>query len=206
MIEAFHLPDSSWKDVREDGHAYDWLVPGIWRVTPPGMRPRGWLHDEIRRPPAVSFRRYAGTAFETPDGELPLRYRVALTVTPLDAHPQSNPPVGDLGIPFYYLDPLHYVEAVLRTDRVEIWACDGGMPLRWKGWHPLFQHALKTAGGQSRRVVADVDAQAGTLTLAVDDEVVATVRHGLLQPYSHYLALRATGNRVIYSDLRIEGE
>ena len=196
----------AWKDVRQDGYAYDWLLPGSWRVTPAAQSPRGLWHDEIRRPPAVSFRRYAGTAFGTPNGELPARYQVSLTVTPLDAHPQGDPPIGDLGIPVYYLDPLHYVEAVFKPERFEIWACDGGLPTKWKGWHPLFQTELKTAARQARRLVAEVDSRAGTMTVSVDGKVMATVRHGVIQPYSHFFALRATGNSVIFSDLRIEGD
>lgn len=192
---------ADWKDVRLDGHDYTWLLPGIWRVTSEGLR-----HDEIRRPPAVSFRRYSGKAFGTADGELPARYRFSVTVTPLDAHPSHFPPVGDLGVPIYYLTPVHYVEAVFKPESFEIWACDGGLPEKWRGWHPLYQTELRTQARQARRLEATVDSTAGTLSVSVDGKVMASVRHALIQPISHWGALRATGNQVNFSELRIESE
>jgi hypothetical protein len=164
------------------------------------------MHDEIMRPPALSFRRYAGNAFGTANGELPARYRVSLTLTPIAAHELNYPPVGDLGVPIFYLDPLHYVEAVFKPDSFEIWACDGGLPSKWRGWHPLFQTELQTKALQARRLSAEVDTVAGTMTVTVDGKVMATVRHALIQPYSHYVALRATGNKVLFSDVRVEGD
>ncbi len=199
LDERFRQGLAAWKDVRQDGHDAAWLFPGVWVVTPQGL-----LHDEIRRPPALSFRRYAGGAFGTPNGELPARYRVALTLTPLDAHAQNYPPVGDLGVPIYYLDPLHYVEVVFKPESFEIWACDGGLPTKWRGWHPLYQTALETKAKQARRLMAEVDSAAGTLAVTVDGTLMATVRHGLIQPYSHFFALRATGNKVLYSELKLE--
>lgn len=207
--ESFQQGLAAWRDVRQDGHEYSWLFPGVWVTRPSGAAggvPAGLLHDEILRPPALSFRRYAGTAFGTDNGELPSRYRVSVTLTPIAAHELNYPPVGDLGVPIFYLDPLHYVEAVFKPDSFEIWACDGGLPSKWRGWHPLFQTELQTKALQGRRLIADVDAAAGTMTVTVDGKVMGTVRHALIQPYSHFFALRATGNRVLYSDLRIEGE
>lgn len=199
LSETFQAGLRDWKDVREDGHDYPWLLPGRWFVSG-----RSLVHDEIRRAPAVSFRRYAGRAFGTPDGELPATYRVSLTLTPIAAHEQSGPPVGDLGVPIFYLDPLHYLEAVFKTETFEIWACDGGLPVKWRGWHRLYDQALRTEARQTRQLSAEVDAHAGTMRVSIDGKPVATVRHELLQPYSHWFALRATGNHVIVSDVRIE--
>lgn len=201
LVESFQRDLSEWKDVREDGHSYAWLYPGRWVTTPQGL-----LHDEIMKPPALSFRRYAGKAFGTPDGELPLRYRVQLTVTPIEAHPQNFPPVGDLGIPVYYLDPLHYVEVVFKPEKLEIWACDGGLPMKWRGWHPLYETPMPTRANQARGLLAEVDTETGMVTVSVDGRVVASVRHGMIQPISHYVALRATGNRMRLSDLRLESD
>ena len=198
LVESFQKGLAEWKDVRADGHDAAWLYPGNWFTTPQGL-----MHDEILRPPALSFRRYAGKAFETPNGELPARYRVSVTITPIAAHPQNFPPVGDLGVPIFYLDPLHYVEAVFKPDRFEIWACDGGMPSKWKGWHPLYEEAMETRAQQARRLSAEVDAGAGTMTVTVDGRVITTVRHALIQPYSHFFALRATGNTMRISELTI---
>ncbi len=208
---------ADWWDVRQDGHDYAWLYPGNWFVSPRGVSPAdassalasssaraALIHDDIRRPPALSFRRYAGTAFGTPNGELPARYRVSMTVTPIDAHPQNYPPVGDLGVPIFYLDPIHYVEVVFKPQAAEIWACDGGLPEKWRGWHPLFQTELHTRAMQPRRLSAAVDSEAGTMTVSVDGLVLATVKHSLIQPYSHFFALRATGNKMGFSDLQIE--
>lgn len=199
LVESFQQSLGDWKDVREDGHSYAWLYPGNWFTTPQGL-----MHDEILRPPALSFRRYAGKAFRTPDGELPARYRVQLTITPIAAHPQNFPPVGDLGVPIFYLDPLHYVEVVFKPETFEIWACDGGLPMKWRGWHPLYETSMPTRALQARRLSAEVDAASGMMTVSVDGRVITSVKHGLIQPYSHYFALRATGNRMRFSELRIE--
>ncbi|HEY9856154.1 MAG TPA: hypothetical protein V6D05_10475 [Stenomitos sp.] len=213
---AANLAD--WKDPKaDDGHTQSWLYSGTWNIVPavvgraPGtLAPRSTgtralEHNDMRPQPALSFRRYAGTAFGTPDGELPNRYSVQLQVTPLNSRDDFFPPIGDQGTPVYYLDPQHYVEVLIKPDKFEVWECNGGEPTKWRGWKPLFQEDATHSARVTYSLGAEVDATTGTIRVYKNGAFRREVKSDIVKPYTHYFALRAGSNQVQFDNIVING-
>lgn len=192
---------ADWKDVRHDGYDYPWLVPGRWAVASIGGY-QALEQTEMRQQPALSFRRYAGTAFGTPSGQLPAHYRAQVWLAAYGS--PSYAPTGDQGVPLYYLDPTHYIEVLIKPDTFEAWECDGGQPNDGAGWKRLYSEQLRTRAGQQRELGLIVDSAAGTAELELDGKIRADVSSPLIRPETHYLALRSAGNQVAYFEVRAE--
>lgn len=200
-----------WKDVRQDGQAPGWLIAGSWRLLPaarPAVGTRAGIALEFSDDtpqPALAFRRYAGKAFGTPDGELPVRYMASVRVVPLGAREDFFPPVGDLGVPVYYLDPTHYVEVLIKPAAFEVWECNGGEPTKWRGWRQLYSEAASHSARVAYTLGGRVDGAAGTMQVFKDGRLKREITSPLIQPYTHYFALRAGSNRVQFDDIQLQG-
>lgn len=207
---------ADWKDPKQDdGYTHSWLFSGGWSIV--GAMPirnasgsiisrpagRALEYNDLRPQPALSFRRYAGDAFGTDNGELPNRYAVMLQVTPITSREEFFFPVGDQGTPVYYIDPTHYVEVLLKNDKFEVWECNGGEPLKWRGWRPLFEEAASHSAGVPVNLGAEVDATRGTIRVYKNGQFKTEVRSDIVKPYSHYFALRGASNRVQFDNLVI---
>ncbi|MBU6428731.1 MAG: hypothetical protein KGR26_06975 [Cyanobacteria bacterium REEB65] len=190
---------SDWVDVRQDGYDYPWLYPGQWSIASIGGF-HAFEQTEEQAQPALSFRRYSGKAFQTPAGELPIRYRADVWLAAFGS--PSYPPIGDQGVPLYYLDPTHYLEVLLKPHAFEAWQCAGGEPDHGAGWKKLFSQPLDTAAGEQRQLGMIVDASAGTAQFLLDGQLVATASSPIVRPITHYLALRSAGNTVAYYEVR----
>lgn len=186
-------------DVRNDGYNYPWLMPGNWSIEDGRL-----MHRDIRQQPALSFRRYSGTTFG-PNGALPDRYQAQVTLV-FDSSfeaPNSYPPTGDQGTPFYYIDPTHYVEVLIKPNLFEVWECNGGQPEKNGGWKRLYAEDLVTAKGDRRTLGVNVDSASGQMEVFLDGARRARVSSPLIDTRVHYLALRAAGNVVGYENLSI---
>lgn len=161
--------------------------------------------NDMRPQPALSFRRYAGNAFGTTNGELPNNYTVNLQVTPIESREDFYPPVGDQGTPVYYLDPQHYVELLIKDTKFEVWECNGGEPMKWRGWRMLYEEDASHSAGVPVRLGAEVRSGEGTIRVYQDGEMKREVKSSIVKPYAHYFALRAGSNHVQFDDIRIEG-
>lgn len=220
---------------QDDSHTQSWLISGNWyvassfaRPTPPprAVRRSPLLEEPLASPsereilqvsgsalefndmrpqPALSFRRYAGKAFGTTNGELPSNYTVNLQVTPIESREDFYPPVGDQGTPVYYLDPQHYVELLLKDKKFEVWECNGGEPTKWRGWRMLYEEDATHSAGVPVRLGAEVRSGEGTIRVYKDGEMKREVKSPIVKPYAHYFALRAGSNHVQFDDIRIEG-
>ncbi|MBO9540068.1 hypothetical protein J7643_05675 [bacterium] len=208
---------ADWKDPREDdGHTYPWLYSGSWNLMPAiasaasgalSLAPSGGRaleHNDMRPQPALSFRRYAGNAFGTTDGQLPARYRVSLQVTPIASREEFYPPVGDQGTPVYYLDPTHYVEVLMKANTFEVWECNGGEPLKWRGWRELYGEPASHSARVPVTLAAEVDSNTGTIRVYYNGRFRQEVKSDLVKPYTHYFALRGASNRVQFDNLMIQ--
>lgn len=196
----FSLGSDGLSDVRLDGNDYPWLYAGNWFVAGGQLN-----HVDLRPQPNLSFRRYSGLAFGE-NGALPPRYRASVTLTfggSYDA-PNAYPPTGDQGVPFYYLDPTHYVELLIKPNLFEVWECDGGQPEKSGGWRRLYGEELVTGKGDSRTLGATVDVAAGKIQVYLDGAMKATVSSPLITPGYHSFALRAAGNSLAFDNLLIE--
>lgn len=209
---------ADWKDPREDdGHTnYPWLYSGSWNLMPSAAGAatgslrlisggRALEHNDMRPQPALSFRRYAGKAFGTDDGQLPAQYRVSLQVTPIASRDDFYPPVGDQGTPVYYLDPTHYVEVLMKANSFEVWECNGGEPLKWRGWRELYGEPASHSARTPVTLAADVNSNTGTIRVFYNGQFRREVRSDIVKPYTHYFALRGASNRVQFDNLLIQG-
>lgn len=217
---------ADWKDPKaDDGYTQPWLSSGTWAVTSayPAVAPgsdasgsRGFAsapttsgmaldYNSNQPQPLLSFRRYAGKAFGTDNGELPAHYQASVTLVPISARADFFPPIGDQGTPVYYLDPQHYVEVLIKPDKFEVWECNGGVPLGWKGWHPLYQEDASHSAGVAYTLGAEVDSNAGTMRVYQDGVFKREIKSGIIKPYSHYFAIRGGSNHVQFTNISIQG-
>lgn len=209
---------ADWKDPKaDDGHDESWLYSGNWSLVAAvgrtgsgsvGIEPpsgRALEHNDMRPQPALSFRRYAGKAFGTPDGELPNRYTVQWQVTPINSRDDFFPPIGDQGTPVYYLDPQHYVEVLIKPDKFEVWECNGGEPLKWRGWRPMFEEDATHSAGVTYTLGAEVDSTKGTIRVYKNGQFKREVKSDIVKPYTHYFALRGASNRVQFDNIVLNG-
>ena len=213
---------ADWKDPRkDDGYKQPWLYSGNWYIAPAyqlsppaidvgdssilAIGKRAFEYNDMQPQPALSFRRYAGKAFGTPDGQLPARYSVSLRVTPIASREDFYPPVGDQGTPVYYLDPQHYVEVLIKPDTFEVWQCNGSAPLKWRGWRMLYQADATHSAGVPVQLGADVNSNDGTIRVYQNGQFMREVKSSIVKPYTHYFALRAGSNHVQFTDIQIQG-
>lgn len=197
------VPD--WLDVVIPGTTPAWVYSGSWAI---GQRPDGtpaWIHSDLRDGSGVSFRRYAGTALGSADGAVPVRYLVETEVTVIKATGYYAP-TGDQGQPFYFRDPQHYVEVVLKPGAIEVWEVDGGQPKTVKGWNKLWSQPLTTKALEPRLVGAEVDREAGTFTPLLDGKPLCPALSSpiIRNDRAGWVAMRAIGNVVAFDRLRIE--
>ncbi|HBN09938.1 MAG TPA: hypothetical protein DD435_15275 [Cyanobacteria bacterium UBA8530] len=185
---------------------YPWLVKGIWSVEDASgkLNSRVLRQSELRAQPSLSFLRFQGKLWGRTDGELPKVYKVEITTQPVQS-PYLFPPTGDQGFPFCFIDPTHYLEVVLKPDRIEAWECRGGVPGSGEGWFSLWEKEMKTEAGQLRRLGAEIDVGQRTFSVLLEGEKVFEVLIPSLAGNSkRYFALRAIGNEVNFDDLRLE--
>jgi hypothetical protein len=190
-------------DVTQDGPTPDWVYRGDWHGAQDELGQPVLLQDQIRPETGVSFLRYTGDALGLPGGKMPPSYYAEVVVRPLES-PFNYPPTGDQGTPFYYLSPTTYLEVVIKPTLLEIWEANGAAPHTTQGWHRLWYEELQTNAGDKRRVGALIDVPTGTFTAYLDGKAQGQVQSALLKPQEAYVALRAIGNKVSFSNFRIE--
>ena len=199
----------AWKDVRQEvaPGLYPWLQSGLWGLAPtliPGSRGQSLEFRDLRPQPVLTFRRWAGQTFGTPDGQLPGHYRVSLTVLPIESREDFFPPTGDLGIPVYYVSPVQYVELLVKPDRFQIWECRGGEPQKWRGWRMLHEEEASFSARIPIRMTAEIDCWRGSLLCTSPSSAPVSVQSPVIVPQAHHLALRAASSRVQFDDVVIE--
>lgn len=190
-------------DVTEEGVNVPWVYSGNWAVSRDESGNKVFLHDDVRTQPAVSFRRYKGTALGTANGQVPDKYYSEVLMRPIRS-PNNYSPTGDQGVQFYYVDYNTYLEVIIKPGEIEIWEANQAAPQTTKGWKRLWSAPLKTNGGDKRRIGALVDVQAKQFTAYLDGKPLKTVESELLKPQPAYVALRGIGNVVNFDELLIE--
>lgn len=199
--DAFGSDPTDFVDPLDEGYAYPWMPRVPWRINAVNGS-RQYVHDGLANLAFLSFRRWRGNALGTPDGRLPERYFTELDVTPLRSYTYA--PTGDQGTQVYYLDPLNYLEVLIKPDFFEVWSATNAAPFQSRGWSRLYWSPMRTAAGQLRRLGAEVDARNGWMRVLVDGAELATVRSAVLTPQPHWYALRGAGNIVAHDNIRIE--
>ena len=178
-----------------------WLDPGRWLLT--------WHNgtmvyraDKEATYPYFTMRRYRGTAFG-PDGQLPARYEVELTVRPY-ACPSFHPPIGENGILIYYLDPTHYAELNVQHESVSVWTADDARPHSGANWkHYNAWYGIKTEVGGVRHLRAIVDTTTHQIRYWVDGKKAFNVTVPMVTSRPHWFALRSVGNVIQFGQIRI---
>ena len=113
-------------------------------------------------------------------------------------------PTGDQGTQFYYLDPTHYFELLIKPTLFEVWVANGAAPFTSQNWQRLYYTGASTTGGQKRRLSVEIDANTNTARCYLDGVLKTTLRHPMLTTQAHYFALRGTGNVVVHDNVSIQ--
>lgn len=190
-----------WRDVRDDGFSYSWLVAASWFVADQYGSKR-FVHDNLSNVANLSFRRYVGTAFG-PNGALPARYTASTDVTPMRSYTYS--PTGDQGTQQFYLNPTNYLEILLKPNYQEVWAANNAPPFQSAGWQRLYYRTVTNTANTTYNLKADVDTVSHQFKAYINGELLTTLTHPLLgstQP--HYFTLRGTGNVVAHDNVTIQ--
>lgn len=187
-------------DPRDEGYSYSWMPAVRWFVVDRDGS-KQFLHDGLASRSYLSFRRYNGTAFGA-NGLLPNRYSASVDVTPYQAG--SYGPTGDQGTQFYYLDPTHYFELLVKPTLLEVWVANGAEPFTSANWQRLYYTSATTSGGQKRKLAVDVDTSTRTVRCWFDGQLKTTQTHAMITTQPHYFALRGAGNVVAHDNVVIQ--
>lgn len=190
-----------WKDVRDDGYNYPWLVPANWMVADNNGSKR-FMHDNLSNTANLSFRRYTGSAFGA-NGVMPAHYYASVDVTPIRSYTYS--PTGDQGTQHFYLNPTTYLEVLLKPNYQEVWAANDAAPFQGKGWQRLAYRTVNNSVNRTYNLAAEVNTATRQFKAYVDGQLLTSLTHPMLgttQP--HYFTLRGTGNIVGHDNVVIE--
>jgi N-acetylneuraminic acid mutarotase len=182
-----------------------WLVSGKWALLSglSGFTGGVYHQDETGPYPHVSIRRYAGSAFGS-NGALPAKYRIAGAMQPF-AMTDHMPPIGENGFLVYYRNPKTYVELVVAGGNVAVWSSDNAGPDGNAGWTGHYWYGQKTNAGDIRRLAAEIDTNAHTLTYWVEGQKAASLTIPLLaNTVGHTFALRSIGNKINFGELLVQ--
>lgn len=198
---ALGAAPSEYIDPRDEGYSYSWMPRVPWSIVSYNGS-RQYEHDGLAGSSLLSFRRYRGTALGTANGLLPARYFAQVDVTPIRSNSYS--PTGDQGTQFYYLDPTHYLELLIKPNYFEVWVANGAQPFSSQNWQRIHYTATTTSAGQRRRLAAEVDVYAHTVRCYLDGQLRATVSHPIVNTQAHWFALRGAGNVVAHDNVIIQ--
>ena len=182
-----------------------WLVSGLWsQLAGAAGFIGGVYHQDDTGPyPHVTIRRYSGGAF-APGGQLPSRYRIGVAIQPF-AEADHMPPIGENGVLVYYRNPTSYVELVVSGGNVSVWSADDAGPTGSAGWTSYSWFSQNTAVGDIRRLSAEVDTVAHTLSFWVEGVKGGTLGIPMItSAQGHTFALRSIGNKLNVGEIRVD--
>lgn len=188
---AFTDPSANWQ--------LPWLQAGRWRIAEvrtPAYSGRVWQCQDVQPQPYLSFRVWDGPTTGA-------RYTLKATVQPVSS-PHFKPPVGEIALIPYYLDPTHYLEVIVAADHLGIWIADGGTPGTDQGWQALAFMPVRTAVGQLRPLELAVDIDARQLVVRSGTQSW-TIETDFLRHRPHGVALRSAGNSFNVTELSLTG-
>jgi hypothetical protein len=199
--DALGADPADFIDPNDEGFTYSWMPRVKWRVALINGA-KQFLHDGLSTTPNLAFRRYRGTGLGTANGQLPNHYVAELDVTPIQS--DTYTPTGDQGTQFYYIDPTHYIELLIKPTFLEVWECNGAAPFQSVGWTRLFAADATTGANQTRHLRAEIDCQTHMLKAYFDGQLLTTLSIDMLTTQPHYFALRGTGNIVAHNNIHIQ--
>jgi hypothetical protein len=154
----------------------------------------------------LSVRKYTGNAF-SPGGRLPSKYRVETAAWQyrwVGVDQAKNP--GKLFLIPYWRDEDEYVIVSASPTVAEAWTANGVYPGRpWPNELKIWRTEWKEPRlvGQAVNLAADVDTDAGTLTLYLNGEPQGTFARSFITNAPHSFALASNGNQVRYDWVKL---
>ncbi len=154
----------------------------------------------------LSVRKYNGNAFSS-GGRLPSKYRVETVAWQnrwVGADQAKNP--GKLFLIPYWRDEDEYVIFSASPTVAEGWIANGVFPGRpWPNEMKLWRTEWKEPRlvGQAANLAADVDADAGTITLYLNGEAQGTFQRSFITNAPHSFALASNGNPVRFDWVKL---
>ena len=154
----------------------------------------------------LSIRKYTGNAFSA-GGRMPSKYRVETVAWQyrwVGADQAKNP--GKLFLIPYWRNEQAYVIYSASPTVAEAWIADAVFPGRpWPGelklWRTEWKEPRKV--GEAVNLAADVDADAGTVTLYLNGEAQGSFQRSFITNVSHSFALASNGNQVRYDWVKL---
>lgn len=202
LVATLDFDDSApFSDPIPEGMRENNFTPGDWKVE--GGR---YQQDAEASSTTLSVRKYTGNAFGA-GGLMPSRYRVealAWQYRWVGADQARNP--GKVFLIPYWRDEDEYLIVSASPVTAEAWVANGVYPGRpWgnelKVWRTEWKEPRLV--GQAVNLAADVDADAGTVTLYLNGEAQGTYSRSFLTNAPHSFALAANGNQVRYEWVKL---
>lgn len=172
-----------------------------------------YQQSEGAKQASLSFREYTGNAFGSSGGATPAKYRADVTAwvyQQSDQYPNMvGAPLGIIGYAPYFIDETHYLLAVAKPDRLEVWATDGFVPgQNWPETNLLWSKALATplAVGTPVAWSVQVDTTTQSATIWANGTQQATVKSPMLANPGEHVALVSNGNYVHFQDFKLYAE
>lgn len=154
--------------------------------------------------------RYTGDAFGTHDGSAGIAYSVSVDCSvakECDSPAVAGYPTGIMAMIPYYKDPTHYVLLTASGQSLSCWVVNGYRPAgaQWpdsaKVWDTWLPEALDVHS--KIRWGADVNTEAHSLTIYVNDQKKVTRNIPMINRDKHWVALAANGNYAQFSNLKL---
>jgi hypothetical protein len=181
------------------------FAAGSWAVVDGKLQQTVGATDNL-----ANHLKYTGDAFGDPGGRAGLAYRVSVDCSvakDADSPAVHGYPVGVLAMMPYYKDPTHYVMLVADKQNLSCWVVNGQRPAgnEWPAENRIWDEWLSEplAASASVRWGADVDVDAHSLTIYVNDQKKATRTVPMINRDSHWIALGANGNYAQFDNFKI---
>lgn len=177
------------------------FTPGDWQVSEGRYQQQAEASSTT-----LSVRKYTGNAFGA-GGRMPSKYRVEAATWQyrwVGVDQASNP--GKLFLIPYWRDEDEYVILSASPTVAEGWIANEVYPGRpWPNELKLWRMEWKEPRlvGQAVNLAADVDADAGSVTLYLNGEPQGTFRRSFITNAPHSFALASNGNQVRYDWVKL---
>lgn len=186
--------------ISEEGRANNFTA-GDWQVSDGRYQQQAEASSTT-----LSVRKYTGNAFGG-GGRMPSKYRVEAAGWQyrwVGGDQATNP--GKVFLIPYWRDEQAYVIYSASPTVAEAWVANAVYPGRpWPGelklWRTEWKEPRKV--GEAVNLAADVDADAGTITLYLNGEPQGTFQRSFINNTAHSFALASNGNQIRYDWVKL---
>lgn len=181
------------------------FAPGTWAVVDGKLQQTVGATDNL-----ANHLKYTGDAFNTKDGKAGRVYTVSVDASvakDADSPAVHGFPTGVMAMMPYYKDPKHYVLLVATAQSLSGWVVNGQTPAgsEWPADAKFYDEWLEAplSASSSLNWKADIDTEANSITVYVNDQKKVTKKLPMINNDSHWVALGANGNYAQFDNFKI---